>query len=490
MADLSFTPDSRATIASRFLEVLKARHLADGRAILTVRGSYEWKRAQALGLELEQFGWRVASLLSQILPDKASTETLNRTGAVNGVDREQAVAAVIVVSGTGTISSVITPGSSRLRSSSGYLYRLSGASTISVSGGGAWSATFVCDTAGLASTPLVAATLQWDSTPANSNPTATVSSVTTPGSDQETDSAYAQRIIDAIRERPASGNRSDVRDWVRSVTGVDTAFVYPLRRPGVPGTSLGCWTAVPLGPADGDVPVYPSHPRLLSPSKVAEIADYIEGTRDKEGNLTSTGKQLRHVGMIDSNFSIEQATAETCDVLVTMSTYSDYEFEYVGSPLARSASTTSTVTVSGDQTAMLGKKVQLFVGATNARGGYVTRTINSAVIVGPDTVFTVDTMPTSPANDTSGFCVYGIPGNWSEIKANVFAYFDSLGPNGNGRWPNNDTSGATLSNAAVSAAVMAASGSKDATITASGATTPTTEFGIVTLRYLRVLRTP
>lgn len=487
MADLNFTPESRLTIRDRFLAYLQARHAAAGRSILVARGSYEYKKADVLALELSQFYLRIYSILSQVLPDRASGELLERFGSVNGIDREQAIPATIVVTGTGTASSTITPGASRMRSSSGYLYVPP--ASINVNGLGAWTATFTSQDTGLSATPLVAGTLQWDTVPANSNPLGTVSSITTSGADQELDADYAARIIAAIRERPASGNRSDIRRIVQEVSGVTSAFVYPLRHPGIAESAPGCWTAVPLGPADGDTPVYPLHPRLLSITKADEIVDYLEGVRDANGAVTDSGEQLRHVGMIPSNMSIEVATPESADVVVTLETTAGFDFEYQGVPLAVIGSTLSTLTVAGDHSALVGKRVLVFVGAVYARGGYMQRTITAAPFGGVNTVFTLsEPLPLATSNDPFGACVYGVPANWSVIKNNIFAYFDSFGPNGNGRWPNDGTFAAGVSEGKIIAAAMAAQGSRDATVAVTGASTPSLEFGIVTLRYLVPLR--
>lgn len=488
MSDLNYTPESRGTIRDRILTYLKARHSADGRDILTIRGSYEYKKADVYALELAQFGHRLASFLTQFLPDRASGEILTRYGSVNGVDREQAVAAVFVATGTGTPSSTITPGTSLLRSSSGYLYKLLGTS-FNTNGGGVWTATFVAQNAGLASNPIVGATMQWDSVPANSNPLSTVSSVTTPGADIESETDYAKRIIDTIRERPASGNRSDVRSWANTVTGVFSSFVYPLRLPAVAGESLGCFTIVPVGPPDGDTPVYPTHPRLLNLTKINQVIGYIEGTNDADGNAVA-GKQLRHVGMKPTNMSVVQGTAESLDVTLTIETSPDADFEYTGAPLVLSGvSTISTFTSAGNHSVLLGKRVQVHVGVQYARGGYVTRTVVGASYNGISTLITLDSpLPIAGSNDSFGSILYGIPANWSLIKSKMFAYFDTFGPNGNGRWPNDVTEPTEFSQSSSIAAVMSVAGSKEVTVSTSGVTSPTLEFGVVTLRLLRVLR--
>jgi uncharacterized phage protein gp47/JayE len=50
------------------------------------------------------------------------------------------------------------------------------------------------------------------------------------GTDIETDDSLLERLLDVLRNPPASGNVADYRRWAREVPGCDDAFVYPMRR--------------------------------------------------------------------------------------------------------------------------------------------------------------------------------------------------------------------------------------------------------------------
>lgn len=50
------------------------------------------------------------------------------------------------------------------------------------------------------------------------------------GTDEESDVALLERLLDVIRRPPAGGNKYDYKNWALSVDGVDAAYVYPLRR--------------------------------------------------------------------------------------------------------------------------------------------------------------------------------------------------------------------------------------------------------------------
>lgn len=50
------------------------------------------------------------------------------------------------------------------------------------------------------------------------------------GTDQESDSSLLERLLEHIRRPPAGGNRYDYKNWALSVDGVESAYIYPLRR--------------------------------------------------------------------------------------------------------------------------------------------------------------------------------------------------------------------------------------------------------------------
>ncbi len=61
------------------------------------------------------------------------------------------------------------------------------------------------------------------------DPTASVSTQFEGGFDEETDEEYSERIVQRIRDRPASGNAAHFQAWAQQVsTAVDQAFVYPV----------------------------------------------------------------------------------------------------------------------------------------------------------------------------------------------------------------------------------------------------------------------
>jgi hypothetical protein len=73
----------------------------------------------------------------------------------------------------------------------------------------------------------VGATLRWESPPPGSTPSVTVLTAFRGGLDAETDAAYAKRLFDRARHKPASGNWAHIRTYARAASvSVEDAFVY------------------------------------------------------------------------------------------------------------------------------------------------------------------------------------------------------------------------------------------------------------------------
>lgn len=82
------------------------------------------------------------------------------------------------------------------------------------------------------------------------------------GTDQESDSSLLERLLEHIRRPPAGGNRYDYKNWALNVDGVESAYVYPLRR--------GLGTVDIVITADNNVP---------SEETIAKCQAYIDEVR-------------------------------------------------------------------------------------------------------------------------------------------------------------------------------------------------------------------
>lgn len=87
----------------------------------------------------------------------------------------------------------------------------------------------IASTSGAAGNTTATAVGTFASAPFGFDSTATIS-VMAGGTDRETDAEMLARLLELIRRPPAGGNKYDYKRWAMSVTGVTSAYVYPLRR--------------------------------------------------------------------------------------------------------------------------------------------------------------------------------------------------------------------------------------------------------------------
>lgn len=496
---MSFSPRSRATIRDALLANLQARYRALGIDLCIEPESDAYMLADAFALELEALEQFAAQLRNEILPDKASTAFLNRHGYVDGVDREPATNGVYVARVTGTPSATVTFGASVLQSATGYAYNPTVAS-VALNGSGNADVSFRAAMPGTAPNLPASAVLAWSSTPTSANPTAVVQSVTSLGEDQETDASYAQRIIARRQERPGSGNRADWAAWADEVSGVADVFVFERLRADTLTLTLGCVTVVPLGPGAGDAPTYPTNSRIPSAGLLANVAAYIEGTKDATGTTVTNGVQLRPVTIAPEDYFCEAPTGTDTDVKLRVAVAAAYPFSFA-TPLAGTSFTATTVVVTGDYSSLAGKPMAVYVGTTQKRGGYVLATPTSVVFAAGSTTFTFAGLPTTPLNDGDSKCLYGVPANWQAIREAVFSFIDAMGPGVGSfnRYPSEEFAGrSTLYRGALAAAVIPSFDERGAllagvpgvlnvTLDAPVADVTPTVLQLVTLRRLTIL---
>lgn len=448
---MAFSPRARATIRDSLLADWAARYLAAGKALLTIPGSDAYMFADALAVELEALEAQASQLTLEILPDKASEEFVERHANVQGVARTAAIKAVLVARVTGTPSTFINFGTSVLTSTAGLRYAPNSTGS-TTNGSGYVDVAFTCTTAGAAGNLPAGTTLTWSSTPGGAGATAVVQSASVTGADQESVSAWAARIIARLQERPASGNRSDVRDWIEATDAALEAYVYPLLHDTLGVNTPGSWSAVALGPAQGDSV---TDTRVIggTPGAVlAAIEGYVEGTYDKGGAATSSGTQLRAVTLPPDNYRVRAASVASQDVDATLVVAASQAFPWAGTMTVHGSSTSSSLVVTGDHTAKAGSQALVFVGTSLIRGGYQVITLPSGSFAAGNTTFAVAMLGTPSA------AVYPAPPNWSQLRLAAFAYFDNLGPGDTSpasRWPAEETKGrATLYRAALQSALI------------------------------------
>lgn len=493
---MAFEGRDRDTIRDELLAALTTEHAAAGRTLLTARGSYDWCNAASLAVLLEALEAQAEQNSRDIFPTSASDEAVARHGNTQGVARRLGRAASHTFTVTGTPSATITiPAGTLLAWTDGTTYLLS-TTSVTLSGGGSGTVTATATTTGETTTRESGDVLTFVSAPSGLDPTATCASTITTGSDQETFQAWAQRIEDRMRDRPASGNDADWRDWCRAYAGLDVreVYVYPLRQPptSYPGSGtagvLGCVTIVCVGPPQGDST---TNTRLLGASaggSLLEIREYLNGTRDANGLPTTSGRKLIPSVMAVTDVSIEAPAVSEENVQATIVVNAANAFGFNFTATVDGTSTATSLVLQGNYAASLQNKAVLVkVGTANYRGGYF-RVVLPAGTYNGGTMLTTFDLTSKPLPAAPTGTLYAAPGNWSLFRASAFNFFDSLGPGGQSpltRFPAEDASArATLYVSALEAALSAVPGVLSVSVTAPAATVTPSAKTIVTLGTL------
>jgi len=466
---MSFTGRTRDAIRDALLATWAAEYAAIGERLLVAPGSDPYLWATALAVQIEALEAQAEQTARDILPDQASAAALARHGYVDDVARGVGVRARHTVGVTGPSAGPIAiPSGSRLAFSDGTLYGVD-STTVTLSGALTGSIEVTAVTLGSAGTRAAGAVLTWVVAPTGINSTGTVSSPTLrAGTDAESVESWAARIIELRQERPGSGNRSQWREWTRAyiATDIAAAYVYPLMEPpavypgaGTPDTP-GCVTVLAIGPAQGrsftNTRLVPTDDASTRPpgALLSRIGEYVEGTRSADGTSPGTGIQLRPVTLPAGNYSIEAINTASQAVVLSCTMDATNAFPWVGA-LTITASSTSTVTVSGDHTAKEGMLAQLRPGTPTDRGEYRVVTLGAAIHAAGFTTFT---QATGQEVGSPTGSIYPAPLNRVTIADAVFAYFDGLGPGDTtppSRWPaEGSETRATLYRTALAAQVI------------------------------------
>ncbi len=188
--------------------------------------SDNYVRATALASAIEGLYQHQQWMVKQIFPDTAETEQLDRHAGLHGITRKAAAAATGSITFTGTPGSAIGAGV-EAKTVDGLAFVTTAGG--SIGGGGTVSLAAQASLPGAAGNVAAATALTLTSPPAGVASAATVVAMTG-GADTEADTDLLARLLDVLRNPPAGGNAYDYRRWALEVAGVESAFVYPLRR--------------------------------------------------------------------------------------------------------------------------------------------------------------------------------------------------------------------------------------------------------------------
>jgi hypothetical protein len=261
---------------------------------------------------------------------------------------------------------------------------------------------------------------------------------------------------------------------------------------GTPSTP-GTLTVVATGPAQGDdvtntriVPTDDASARTAG-AELTRIQEFIEGTRLPDGTDVSANPNdaLRPVPVAVGNYCVQAIATVSQPVLLTVVVSAANDVQWSGTMTVVSA-TSTTLVVSGDQTAQSNKRALVALGEANRRGSYKLFTLGTGVYSSPNTTFAMADDDIATATGT----VYPGVANFEAIRAAVLAYFDTLGPGDTSpasRWPSEDDGArASVYRTALAAAAIGAEGVLSCTTaTPSSDVTPAAKT-VVTLTTFRV----
>lgn len=187
--------------------------------------SDNWIRATSVASVATGLYQHQAWIVRQIFPDTADTEFLVWHARTRNIYRKSATTA----SGSAAVSG--EPGST---ADAGYVinrgsYSCITTSAVEIGADGTGTVTVSASATGISGNTSAVVSGTFATTPAGFDSTVTIG-VMSGGTDDETDAALLERLLDVIRRPPAGGNKYDYRRWAMSVDGVSAAYVYPLRR--------------------------------------------------------------------------------------------------------------------------------------------------------------------------------------------------------------------------------------------------------------------
>lgn len=469
---MAFIPRARAAIRDALLGGWQTRAAAIGRRLLTTRRTLWYLIADALGVELEGLEAAAAAQVDEVFPNTASDAGVARHGNLYALPRRAASAAHLRLLATGpTSSSTAIPAGRVLTTPDGATFTPTGAS-ITTDGAGHGDVLVVASVAGTAGNLPVGSVLTWSAAPTGFASTATVTEVTTEGEDIETVASWAERIVERLQERPASGNRAEWRAWGEAVDGVGDVFVHCCAqppsltvapaRPDIVPNVLGCVSIVVTNPppapdsyvqhADGTLGagLDPTYSRRPTQALCDAVHGYIDGTLDTHGQPTSSGRQLYPGDLDPDNWAAVRPAPVLIDVTVEVDPLIPGAFAFETERTLTAVTDASHMTLSSGAQIEAGSPgepgTQLAFWFAGVDGDGLPNVIRGAwALASVDTVNTgtgAITLSTPlPAVPTVGTIVRADPGFWDAIRRVVLEYFDSLGsgaPDGlarSTRWP-------------------------------------------------------
>lgn len=350
------------------------------------------------------------------------------SNGASGYGRKGAIAATGGVAlCTGTDGTVYTDGLLLTASDGVTQVALSGTVTIPTSGipTGSVSANFIGSTAGVVGNLPVDSVLTWNSPPAGSDSTVTLTTALSGGLEQESDADLLNRIYERLQTPPKGGTAPDYRAWNESISGISRCYVYPLR--GGLGT---VHTVLDTGSSGTD--------RQPADSVKTEADDYVETVRPVAlQGYTSFKPYMPGNGMTVRLRMVPSASKYNFDWDDTATTYTVNTYT-PGSPATLKLSAVAPATLKAaidaaqgppDTSQTTGPRLQIAITTTDGPViPVLVRCVDYDNDVSNTTLTLQTTLPTGWIAPTAGDTIYAGGPMCNDIATAVLEYIDSLGP--------------------------------------------------------------
>ena len=406
---MTFTVRAHEEIRTTLLADQRARYQLRGRDLDIARDSDAYAWADAFAFQVEGLEGLALQLSKEIFPDTATTAFLERHAAVVGLSRKAATFATFTVDVTGTgLCSYTT--SDVLVSGSGAKFSPTTSSSFTTSG----TITVQAQVAGTTGNLGAGTSLTWSPAPSGVTAAAVVNTPGTVAVDLETDAALAQRILAWWRERPGGGNRADWVTWAESVSGVEVAFCYPLLHPSLGAGTPGAVTVCVMQPMPDDVNDFDE---LLASNSRACAGSVLTAI---ETALFTTDGGVCPAVIDPDDVDVVTVSEQAQDIDATITAAAGHLFPFAA-PLAFTGGTTTTVTIASVPSG-LASDVLVAIPDNALRGLYAYRRV-TLTGAGPYTLtFAAVGSPSATGS------ILPLPDTADDIRANVLALIDALGP--------------------------------------------------------------
>lgn len=448
---MAFSARTAATIRDTLLARWRARYAAmvPPRDLDITEGSEAYNLCDALAHELCGIELGAQQAANRVLVRSGTSTDLDRFAEDDGTARKSATTARHTVTVSGPVSSTTLINGATLATAAGLRFTpidgITGAELTSIDTDGSGNATITVEaqTAGTSGNIAAGTVLTWSSAPTGFAATGTTSAVSRVAQNAESDATLRQRLLERMREKPASFNRADVREIGYAFAGVGECFVYPRsRRIATVAPQFaypGVLTVIPVTPAPAEDSytqtgltlgqgLDPSYSRVPLLALATGLRNYFLGTVDVNGLAVAAGQQreIAPASLLTDNLFVPLPTGVTVDVTVRVTIDpSVAQWPWGESdPPSRTITASTTTWVDLDSVAGIApnEKIAVQIGTGTIRGGWWLATVQS--VVGLRVTF-AEALPTAP---TAGNAVRPDCGLWDSIRRAVLMLFDTLGP--------------------------------------------------------------